>query len=182
MRVLAACEFSGVVREAFKARGHTAWSCDLEETYIPGNHYKCDVREIVQLQWDLMVVHPPCTYLSRSGQRWHKDKLKEKTDALEFVKFLLEAPINKICLENPVGLISSSIRQPDQYIQPYQFGHVEIKKTGLWLKNLPKLKMTELIEVHDRKAANSMGEQKRRSKYRSITYTGIAEAMAEQWG
>ena len=181
MKVLVACEFSGTVRDAFAARGHDAWSCDILPTDKPGQHLQCDVREVLDRKWDIMIAHPPCTHLAVSGARWFKDKQVEQAEALDFVRTLLEAPIEKIALENPVSIISSRIRKPDQTIQPWQFGHGEVKRTCLWLKNLPLLKPTE--EVVGREArVHKMPPSPDRWKKRSITYQGIANAMSEQWG
>ena len=193
MRVLVACEFSGVVRDAFREAGHDALSCDL----LPGtgNHYQGDVTDILNEGWDLMIAHPPCTYLSSSGLHWNNrvPGRQEKTEnALDFVRLLLAAPIPRIALENPVGCISSRIRKPDQTIQPYQFGHDASKATCLWLKNLPLLQATEYIEpriVDGKKrwsnqtdsGQNRLPPSENRWKIRSETYTGIAKAMAEQW-
>ena len=181
MDVLVACEFSGIVREAFAAKGHNALSCDLLDTEIPGQHYDGDVLEILYLGWDLMIAHPPCTHLAVSGARWFKDKREEQEEALDFVRILLDAPINKICLENPVSIISTRIRKPDQYIHPWQFGHGETKKTCLWLKNLPLLVPTNIVDGRDDRI-HKMPPSKDRWKIRSRTYQGIADAMAEQWG
>lgn len=183
MRVLIACEFSGIVREAFKAKGHDAWSCDLLPTEIPGNHFQDDILDILKYDcgWDLMIAHPPCTHLAVSGARWFKDKLVDQQIALWFVKKLLDAPIDKICLENPISIISSRIRKPDQIIQPWQFGHGETKATCLWLKNLPKLMPTNIVQGRENKV-HHMAPSKDRWKNRSRTYEGIAKAMAEQWG
>lgn len=137
MRVLVACEFSGVVRDAFIAAGHDAMSCDLLPTDSPGPHYEGDVRDVIDDDWDLMVAHPPCTHLAVSGARWFKDKQQEQTEALDFVRLLMDAPIPRIAVENPVSIISSRIRKPDQIVQPWQYGHGETKATCLWLKNLP---------------------------------------------
>ena len=145
MRVLVACEFSGIVRDAFIARGHDAVSCDLLPTERPGPHIQGDVLELLGDGWDLMVAHPPCTHLAVSGARWFKDKRVEQAEALDFVRALLTAPIPRIALENPVSIISSRIRKPDQIIQPYWFGHGETKTTCLWLKGLPKLQPTDLV-------------------------------------
>ena len=181
MKVLVACEFSGTVRDAFAARGHDAWSCDILPTDKPGQHLQCDVREVLDRKWDIMIAHPPCTHLAVSGARWFKDKQPEQAEALDFVRTLLDAPIERIALENPVSIISSRIRKPDQTIQPWQFGHGEVKRTCLWLKNLPLLKPTE--EVVGREArVHKMPPSPDRWKKRSITYQGIANAMAEQWG
>lgn len=187
MRVLVACEFSGTVREAFRSRGHDAVSCDLLPTDVPGPHYQTDVREVLDLGWDLMVAHPPCTHLSVSGARWFKGKEKEQAEALDFVRLLLEAPVPRIALENPVSIISSRVRKPDQIIQPWQFGHDAAKKTCLWLKDLPHLVPTELVvrEVYANQTPsgqNKLGPSPDRWKERSKTYTGIASAMADQWG
>jgi site-specific DNA-cytosine methylase len=146
MKVLIACEYSGVVRDAFIAQGHDAISCDLLPTDISGPHYQGDVRDILEDGFDLMVAHPPCTHLAVSGARWFKDKQVEQAEALEFVRLLLSAPIDKIALENPISIISSRIRKPDQIIQPWQFGHGETKATCLWLKNLPKLQPTQIVD------------------------------------
>jgi hypothetical protein len=146
MRVLVACEFSGVVRDAFALRGHYAMSCDLLTSETPGLHYMGDVLEILNDGWDIMIAHPPCTHLAVSGARWFADKQAEQAEALAFVRLLLDAPIPRICLENPVSIISSRIRKPDQIIQPWQFGHGETKTTCLWLKNLPKLQPTAIVD------------------------------------
>lgn len=180
-KILIACEFSGIVREEFRKKGHDAWSCDFLDTEIPGNHYKGDVMEIISDGWDMMIAHPPCTHLAVSGARWFKDKKKEQAEALEFVRLLLDAPIKRIALENPISIISSHIRKPDQIIQPWQFGHGETKATCLWLKNLPKLEATNIVEGREQKVRN-MAPSENRWKERSRTFTGIASAMAEQWG
>ena len=146
MRVLVACEFSGIVRDAFIAKGHDAISCDLLPTEKPGPHYQGDVMDIINDGWDLMIAHPPCTHLAVSGARWFKDKREEQADALEFVRRLMEQPIPKICIENPISIISSKIKKPSQVIQPWQFGHGETKATCLWLKNLPKLTPTNIVD------------------------------------
>jgi len=144
MKVLIACEYSGIVREAFKKKGHDALSCDLLPSEIPGKHYQGKVEDIIGEGWDLMIAHPPCTHLAVSGARWFKDKRREQGEALAFVQYLLNAPIPRIALENPVSIISSKIRKPDQIIQPWQFGHGETKATCLWLKGLPKLVPTNI--------------------------------------
>ncbi len=198
MRVLVACEFSGVVREAFKSLGHDAWSCDLLPTEIPGQHIQGDVVPVLYNGWDLMVAHPPCTYLCSSGLHWNKrvPGRQEKTEeALDFVRLLLNAPIERIALENPIGCISSRIRKPDQVIQPWQYGHPESKQTALWLKNLPPLQPTNVLEPPALQAngkpkwnnqtptgQNKLGPSPTRALERSRTYAGIARAMAEQWG
>jgi site-specific DNA-cytosine methylase len=181
MRVLIACEFSGVVREAFKKHGHDAWSCDVVESEIPGNHLKCDVLDVIHDNWDMMIAHPPCTHLAVSGARWFKDKQHEQEQALEFVRRLMTCCIPKICIENPVSVISTHIRQPDQIIQPWMFGHGETKKTCLWLKGLDKLLPTNIVPGRESRIHN-MAPSPDRSKNRSRTYQGIANAMAEQWG
>lgn len=196
MKVLVACEYSGAVRDAFIARGHEALSCDLLPTDSPGPHYQGDVTDIINDGWDLMVAHPPCTYLSVSGMHWTTRGLRDPKlteDALDFVKLLLNAPIPRIALENPVSVISSRIRKPDQIITPYMFGHDASKKTCLWLKNLPPLKSTLMVEpriVDGKKrwgnqtdsGQNKLAPSADRWKIRSETYRGIAEAMASQWG
>ena len=181
MKVLVACEYSGIVREAFSAKGHDAWSCDLLDTEIAGQHIKGNVLDILDDDWDLMIAHPPCTHLAVSGARWFKDKQAEQIDALNFVLRLLAAPIPRIALENPVSIISSYIRKPEQIIQPWQFGHGETKATCLWLKNLPKLIPTNIVEGREARV-HKMSPGPNRWKERSRTYTGIAEAMAKQWG
>lgn len=181
MRILVACEYSGVVRDAFASLGHHAMSCDLLPTETPGLHYQGDVRDILYDGWDIMIAHPPCTHLAVSGARWFKYKQKEQKEALEFVQLLLDAPINKIALENPISIISTRIRKPDQIIQPWMFGHGETKATCLWLKNLPKLVPTNIVEGREQKIWK-MGPSSERSKLRSKTYQGIADAMANQWG
>jgi site-specific DNA-cytosine methylase len=180
MKVLVACEFSGIVREAFTRRGHDAWSCDLLPTEIPGNHYQGDVMDIINDGWDLMIGHPPCTHLAISGARWFKDKQEEQKQALEFVRLLMNAPIEKIAIENPISIISSKIRKPDQIIQPWQFGHGETKATCLWLKNLPQLQPTNIVEGREQRI-HKMPPSSDRWKNRSRTYQGIADAMASQW-
>jgi len=182
VRVLVACEFSGIVRDAFIARGHDAVSCDLLSSEKPGPHIQGDVRYILRhSEWDLLVAHPPCTHLAVSGARWFKDKLREQSEALDFVSLLMRAPIERICIENPVSIISSRIRKPDQIIQPWQFGHGETKATCLWLKNLPLLTPTSIVSGRTPRVHHaSPGPD--RWKERSRTLPGIAAAMAEQWG
>lgn len=180
MKVLVACEFSGIVRDAFFERGHDAWSCDLLPTDSPGQHIWGDVRKVLGQGWDLMIAHPPCTHLAVSGARWFKDKQQEQAEALEFVRELLAAPIPRIALENPVSIISSRIRKPDQIIQPWMFGHGETKATCLWLKNLPPLVPTDIVDGRTpRVHYASPGPD--RWKERSRTLPGIARAMASQW-
>ena len=181
MKVLVACEYSGKVRDAFKARGHDAWSCDLLPTDVEGQHIQGSVLDVLDQGWDMMIAHPPCTHLAVSGARWFKDKQQEQIEALEFVKALLNAPIDRIALENPISIISSKIRKPDQIVQPWQFGHGETKATCLWLKNLPKLEPTNVVSGR-KPRVHMMPPSKDRWKLRSETYTGIAKAMADQWG
>ena len=181
MKVLIACEFSGIVREAFRAKGHDAWSCDLVPTEQPGQHIQGDVLEVLNEKWDLMIAHPPCTYLAVSGARWFKDRQVEQKMALCFVQDLMEAKIPKICIENPIGVISTKIRKSDQIIQPWQFGHGETKATCLWLKRLPKLIPTNIVSGRENRI-HKMPPSPNRGKERSRTYPGIAAAMGEQWG
>ena len=181
MKILVGCEFSGIVREEFKNRGHDAWSCDILPTEILGKHFKCDIRDVLGYGWDMMIAFPPCTHLAVSGARWFKDKYNEQIDALSFVRRLMDAPIKKICIENPIGIISTHIRKPDQIIQPWMFGHGETKATCLWLKGLPKLKPTNIVKGRIARI-HRMPPSKDRAKNRSRTYLGIAEGMAEQWG
>lgn len=187
MKVLVACEYSGVVRNAFIKRGHDAISCDYLPTDQDGPHYQGDVMDIINDGWDLMIAHPPCTHLAVSGARWFKDKKEEQEYALAFVRFLMDAPIEKICIENPVSIISTRIKKPSQIIQPWMFGHDASKKTCLWLKNLPPLKPTKIIKKaryanQTPSGQNKLGPSTDRWKLRSRTYEGIAQAMAEQWG
>jgi len=181
MRVLVACEYSGIVRDAFINQGHDAMSCDFLPTEKPGPHYQGDVKDIINQNWDLMICHPPCTHLAVSGARWFKHKLKEQAEALDFVRFLLNVPVPKIALENPISIISSKIRKPDQIIQPWQFGHGETKATCLWLKNLNPLRPTNIVEGREARVL-LMPPGPDRWKERSRTFTGIGEAMAKQWG
>jgi hypothetical protein len=220
MKVLVACEYSGTVRDEFRKMGHDAWSCDILPTDVDGPHYQCDVRDVIHKGWDLLIAHPPCTYLAVSGMHWttrgfRDQKLTE--DALDFVKLLLNAPIEKIALENPISVISSRIRKPDQMIHPWMFGHDASKTTCLWLKNLPQLVHTKVIApqgwtletqtsddgysierygyIFKTEQKNKLrwsnqtpggqdktGPSEDRWKIRSKTYSGIAEAMANQWG
>lgn len=181
MKVLVACEFSGIVREAFKEKGHDAWSCDLLATEIPGQHLRTDVVSLLGGDWDMLLAFPPCTHLASSGARWFKDKKEEQKDAIQFVKYLWNCTIPKICIENPVGILSTHLRKPDQIIQPWQFGHGEVKSTCLWLSNLHHLVPTDIVEGrYPRVHLESPGTD--RWKNRSRTYTGIAKAMADQWG
>jgi hypothetical protein len=202
MKVLVACEYSGTVRDAFISMGHEAMSCDLLPTDVPGPHYQGDVFDIINQGWDMMIAHPPCTYLCVSGLHWNKrvEGRDAKTDeALEFVKKLLDVPIQRIALENPVGCISKRIRKPEQIIQPYEYGDDAAKKTCLWLKNLPKLRPTDRVRGRKVKTpsgkiverwsnqCDNFGQDKTppspdRWKIRSKTWQGIADAMASQWG
>ena len=182
MRVLVACEYSGRVRQAFRDKGHEAWSCDLLDSEDSSPyHIKGDVVKELYNGWDLMIAHPPCTHLAVSGARWFKNKVAEQKEALDFVETLLSAPIEKIALENPISIISSKIRKPDQTIQPWQFGHGETKATCLWLKNLPLLTPTNIVSGREARV-HKMAPSPDRWKERSRTYEGIAKAMAEQWG
>lgn len=187
MRVLIACEFSGVVRRAFAARGHEAWSCDLLEAEDGDQrHYQQNVLDVLWghpdgAQWDLLIAHPPCTHLAVSGARWFKEKQAEQAAALAFVRELMAAPVPRICIENPISVISSRIRKPDQIIQPWQFGHGEVKATCLWLTNLPALVPTRIVEGRVARVHREPPSPER-WKNRSRTFAGIAEAMADQWG
>jgi hypothetical protein len=220
MKVLVACEYSGIVREAFKKRGHDAWSCDLLPTDIPGQHIQGDVlREINGMNghWDLMIAHPPCTYLCVTGNKWYKpeykdrfpDRPQQREEAVSFFMALANANIDKIAVENPICIMSTRWRKPDQIIQPWQFGDKALKKTCLWLKNIPPLKHTKIVEpeyvIYKSRTKKSgvskyptawaakvkltkmpllwkAGPSPTRSKERSKTFQGIADAMAEQWG
>ena len=193
MKVLIACEYSGAVRDAFIKQGHDAMSCDLLPTDVEGPHHQGSVTDILNDGWDLMVAHPPCTYLAVSGNRWlynkdgtrNEERWDNRREALDFVRLLMNAPIERIAVENPVSVISSEIRKPDQIIQPWQFGHGETKATCLWLKNLPKLEATKIVEGRDNNIHKGCGygwNTKECKKARSKTYQGIADAMAEQWG
>lgn len=185
MNVLIACEFSGIVREEFRKRGHNAWSCDLLDTEIPGQHFTGPLDIFLSRRstpkFDLMIAHPPCTHLAVSGARWFKGKEKEQCEALDFVWWLMNCKMARIAIENPISIISSRIRKPDQIIQPWQFGHGEIKATCLWLRGLPKLIPTKIVSGREPRVHHaSPGPD--RWKERSRTLTGIAQAMAEQWG
>lgn len=183
IRVLVACEYSATVRDAFRARGFDAWSCDLLPTEgDPRWHIQGDAVKVSRAEpWDLMIAHPPCTHLAVSGARWFKDKQAEQQEALGFVADLFSAPIKHIALENPVSIISSRFRKPDQTIQPWQFGHGETKATCLWLVNLPKLEPTNIVEGREARI-HKMPPGPNRWKERSRTFQGIADAMAQQWG
>jgi site-specific DNA-cytosine methylase len=203
LKVLVACEFSGTVREAFAKRGHDAWSCDLEPTDVPGNHYQGSVFDILDGGgWDLMIAHPPCTYLTVTGNKWMKDEYKnrfptrqqDRKDAIEFFMRLANANIPMIAIENPIGIMSTTWRKPNQIIHPWQFGHEASKSTCLWLKNLPKLNPTNVVgkgEFIEYKSGKRMTKwyadaakysPKERAKIRNTTFQGIADAMADQWG
>ena len=186
IRVLVACEYSGAVRNAFRAKGFDAWSCDLLPSddnspyHIQGDVLRADIVEDY-FGWDLAICHPPCTHLAVSGARWFKDKKEEQEEALWFVQQLMNLPIKHIAIENPISIISSRIRKPDQIIHPWQFGHGETKATCLWLKNLPKMVPTNIVEGREARI-HKMSPGPNRWKERSKTYQGIAEAMADQWG
>ena len=194
MKVLIACEYSGVVREAFTKAGHSAVSCDLLPTDQPGVHYQGPIQNLLYTaEWDMMIAFPPCTHLAVSGARYFKDKREQQEDALDFVRQLMNAPIHYIAIENPVGVISSRIRRPDQIIQPYQFGEDASKKTCLWLKNLPKLAPTKYMQgryINGKlrwsnqtdSGQNRLTPSPTRGHDRAKTYQGIADAMANQWG
>ena len=202
MRCLIACEFSGVVRDAFAAKGWDAWSCDLEETERVGNHIVDDVRNVLYSEkWDLVIAHPPCTYLTTTGNRWFGDKYKDKyptryqdrEDALQFFIDLYNAPCERVCIENPIGITSTRFRKPDQIIEPYQFGHPTTKRTGLWLRGLPNLTPTQVVDVewHYFKSGKrwsqwyyETGNERTpalKAKARNRTFEGVAHAMADQW-
>lgn len=185
MRILIACEFSGIVRDAFINKGHSAWSCDLsfgEGKYLR-NHMQRDVLEILNCDWDMMIAFPPCTHLAVSGARWFPDKQKDgrQQAAVDFFMALVGAPIEKICIENPVGIMSTKWQKPDEIIQPWMFGHGETKATCLWLKNLPILTATNIVSGRENRI-HKMPPSKDRGRLRSLTYKGVADAMAEQWG
>ena len=195
MRVIIGCESSGTVRDAFIRAGHDAMSCDMLPTEKPGPHYQGDVRDVLGDGWDLLIGHPPCTYLSVSGMHWTTRGMRDPQlteDALAFARLLMDAPIARIAIENPVSIISSRIRKPDQIIQPYHFGHDASKKTCLWLKGLPPLRPTAFVEprIVDGKprwanqtdsGQNKLPPSADRWRMRSKTYQGIADAMAAQW-
>ena len=202
VKILIACECSGIVRDAFITRGHDAWSCDMVNTERPGNHIEGDVLEILGDGWDMMIAHPPCTFLCTTGNKWMGKKYRERfptrvqdrKDAIEFFMCMVNAPIPKIAIENPVGIMSTHYQKPDQYVQPHWFGEPHSKKTGLWLKNLPKLEATNVVEEEPRvipKSGHSMSKlhvaigklpMNERAALRSRTFQGFAEAMATQWG
>jgi hypothetical protein len=180
MKVLVGCEFSGIVRDAFLRLGHDAWSCDLLPCESGGPHIQGDVRDVLADVWEFAIFHPPCTHLAVSGARWFKNKVREQAEALDFVRLLLDAPISHIALENPVSVISSKIRKPDQVIQPWMFGHGEQKATCLWLKNLPRLTPSSIVEGREQRIWK-MPPSADRWKERSRTLPGVATAMANQW-
>lgn len=194
MRILIACEYSGIVRDAFISLGHQAMSCDLLPTESDGPHYQGDIRDILYVQpWDLMIAHPPCTHLAVSGAKHFAAKQADgrQQEALEFVRMLMDAPIQRICIENPVSIISTQIRKPDQIVQPYMFGDEATKTTCLWLKDLPLLMATNVVGKgarHVTKGGNSLPKwynlppSPERAKIRSRTFPGFALAMANQWG
>ena len=181
MRVLIACEFSGIVRDAFAAKGHDAWSCDLLPTETPGQHIQGEVLNVLDGDWDLMIAHPPCTHLCVSGARWFKNKQIEQHGAIWFFMALIGAPMPRIAVENPIGIMSTHYRKPDQIIQPWMFGHGETKATCLWLKGLPLLQETNVVAGRTARV-HRMPPGPDRWKERSRTYQGIADAMAAQWG
>lgn len=181
MRVLVACEYSGRVRDAFRRRGHDAISCDLLPTEVPGPHYQGPVQDLLRDGFDLLIGHPPCTHLAVSGSRHFHRKQQEQREALDFVRLLMDAPIERWCIENPVSIISSAIRPPDQIIQPWEHGHGETKATCLWLKNLPQLRPTSVVSGRENRV-HRMPPGPDRWKERSRTYEGVAEAMGKQWG
>lgn len=182
MRVLVACECSGMVRSAFRRFGHDAYSCDLVETDDKAQHHIVgDVRDVLDDAWDMLIAFPPCTYLCVSGARWFKEREQQQREAIEFFLHLANANIPRIAIENPIGVMSTHYRKPDQIIQPWMFGHGETKATCLWLKGLPLLRPTAVMKGRENRI-HCMGPSKDRSKKRSETYFGIAIAMAQQWG
>ena len=184
MKVAILCEFSGIVRDAFLAKGHDAISCDLEPTERPGPHIQGDCRDYDWSGYDLIIAHPPCTYLATSGNRWMKnnpERMNKRLDAIMFVVWCMMLPVKKLCIENPVSVIASYIRPCDQSIQPWQFGHPEKKRICLWLENLPKLKSTKIMKEKKSRIHHMGSNVKNRGKERSRFYPGIAKAMAEQW-
>lgn len=181
MKVLIACEYSGVVREAFKKRGHDAWSCDILPTEIQGQHIQDDVRKVLHKRWDLIIAHPPCTHLSVSGARWFKNKQVEQKEAIDFFLLFTKTSCKRWAIENPISIMSTKFRKPDQIIQPWQFGHGETKATCLWVSGLPLLKPTNVVQGREHRI-HMMPPGPNRAKERSRTYQGIAEAMSTQWG
>ena len=196
MKILIACEFSGTVRDAFAKLGHDAWSCDLEPSETPGQHYQGDVMDIIADGWDLMIAHPPCTHLAVSGARHFEQKRKDgrQQQGIDFFMQIINAPIARMAVENPVGIMSTMYRKPDQIIQPWEYGHEATKSTCLWLKGLPLLKPTNIVSkgefvtfpsgkrMSKWYADSSKNSPKQREKVRNKTFQGIADAMAEQWG
>jgi hypothetical protein len=200
MRVLIACEYSGTVRDAFTRAGHNAVSCDLLPTDAPGPHYQGDVMDILSGSWDLLIAHPPCTYLSSSGLHWNRrnpERAALTEQAIAFARLFIDSPevahIPRRCVENPIGALSTAVRRPDQIVHPYQYGHDASKATCLWLHGLPLLRPTRMVEprmVDGRprwanqtdSGQNRLSPSPDRWKLRSTTYAGIAQAMAEQWG
>ena len=204
MRVLVACEYSGRVRDAFIRGGHDAMSCDLAPTDVPGPHYEGDVMDIITDNWDLLIAFPPCTYLTLTGNKWFKpefadrfpERHQQRKDAIDFFMQIANMPISRIAIENPIGIMSSHYRKPDQIIQPWQFGFPTTKATCLWLKGLPLLKPTNIVEKGEvviSKSGNRMSKwyyetsklplkNGARAKARSVTFKGVADAMADQWG
>jgi len=181
LKVAVLCEFSGIVRDAFIRRGHEAISCDLFPSDSPGPHIIGDCKDHDWSSYDLVIAHPPCTHLSVSGARWFKDKKKEQKEALQFFHWCMDLPVKRICVENPISIVSSKICKPSQIIQPWQFGHPETKSTCLWLKYLPPLKPTKIVDGRDNRI-HYMSPSKDRGRLRSLTYQGIANAMSKQWG
>lgn len=194
--VLVACEYSGAVREAFKRAGWNAWSCDLLPTDIPGQHHQGDVLEVLDAGWDLVIAHPPCTYLTVSGNRWFlprfasrfPDRQQNRKDAIAFFMAFVDCKASHVAIENPVGIMSTDYRKPDQVIQPWMFGHAEQKATCLWLKNLPPLRPTRNVRARmmrlperQRQRLHYLPPSADRGKIRSKTFAGLANAMAAQW-
>ena len=180
MKVAVLCEYSGVVRDSFIKLGHQAISCDLLESEKPGPHIQGDLRDYDWSDYDLCICHPPCTHLAVSGARWFKDKAEEQKEAIDFFMYCINLPCDKICVENPVSIMSTRYRKPDQYIQPWEYGHGETKKTGLWLKGLPLLKPTNIVSGRDARI-HKLPPSEDRWKLRSTTLQGVAEAFASQW-
>jgi site-specific DNA-cytosine methylase len=184
MRVLVACEYSGVVRDAFRAQGHDAWSCDLLPCDADQKHHiQGDVIPVLDYDWDLIIAHPPCNHLAVSGARWFKDKQADgrQQAGVDFFMQMINAPAPMVAVENPIGIMSTHYRKPDQIIQPWQYGHGETKATCLWLKGLPKLQPTDIVEGREQRI-HRLPPSEDRWKIRSTTFKGIAEAMATQWG
>ena len=182
MKVLVACEFSGRVRDAFTALGHDAMSCDLLDTESPGKHFKGDVLDILNQNWDLVIAFPPCTDLCVSGARWFEKKRQDGSQqrSIDFFMQFVHCNAKRVAIENPVGIMSTKYRKPDQVIQPWMFSHGETKATCLWLRNLPPLVPTDIVVGREQKVWK-MGPSPERAKMRSLTYTGVASAMASQW-